>query len=69
MGYCSKIIKNGFSGLLFDPKNDFELKLQLEKITQDGYLRETMASNFKAFVTKEYSEEEVMKSLISAYKK
>jgi glycosyltransferase involved in cell wall biosynthesis len=69
VGYCSKIIKNGFSGLLFDPKNDFELKLQLEKITQDGYLRETMASNFKAFVTKEYSEEEVMKSLISVYKK
>lgn len=69
VGYCSKIIKNGFSGLLFDPKNDFELQVQLEKLTQDGYLREKMARNFKAFVTKEYSEEEVMKSLISAYKK
>ena len=69
VGYCSVIIKNECSGLLFDPKNDFELKLQLQKVTQDDDLRKKMASNFTASVTKEYSEKEVMKKLISAYKK
>lgn len=69
VGYCSVIIKNECNGLLFDPKNDFELKLQLQKVTQDDDLRKKMASNFTASVTKEYSEKEVMKKLISAYKK
>lgn len=69
VGYCPKIIKNEFSGLLFDPKDDFELRLQLQKLIKDDCLRKKMASNFKAFVIKEYSEKEVMKKLISAYKK
>ena len=69
VGYCSTIIKNGFSGLLFDPKDDFELKLQLQKLTQNDELREKIAGNFKASVIEEYSEKGVIKRLIAAYKK
>ena len=69
VGYCSKIIKNGVSGLLFDPTNDFELNSQLKKITEDDLLRKEMATNFKESVIRNYSEKEVMEKLISEYKK
>lgn len=68
-GYCSNIIQNGFSGLLFDPLNSSELKIQLLKITESDSFRIELANNLEEFVVQNYSEKEVMEKLISEYKK
>ncbi|MCD0471103.1 glycosyltransferase [Flavobacterium sp. JAS] len=69
VGYCSEIIQNESSGLLFNPKNNLEAISQLEKITQDGTLRKMLSGNLKQSVTRYYSEEKVMELLIQEYKK
>ena len=67
VGYCSSIIQNEVNGLLFDPQSDLEVKTQLKKITDDDSLRKTLGNNFKQSVEENYSEEVVIKKLISAY--
>jgi glycosyltransferase involved in cell wall biosynthesis len=68
-GYCSKIIQDGFNGLLFDPLNDLQVKKQLKKVTDDEVLREKLGKNFKESVMMHYSEEKVIRTLIGDYKK
>lgn len=67
-GYCSTMIENEVDGLLFDPLNQEEVKLQLQKITENDSLRESLANNFTKTVSTEYSEEMVIRKLILAYK-
>ena len=67
VGYCSSIIQNEVNGLLFDPQSDLEVKTQLKKITDDDSFRKTLGNNFKQSVEENYSEEVVIKKLISAY--
>lgn len=68
VGYCSEIIKNDYSGLLFNPENELEVKSQLLKITENGLLRKTVVKNLKQSILINYSEEEVINKLIFLYK-
>lgn len=69
VGYCSEIVENEFSGLLFDPKNELEVRTQFLKITEDESLREIMTENLKQSILKHYSEEKVINELMLLYKK
>lgn len=68
VGYCSALIKDGFSGLLFDPFSNSEATAQLYRLVNDDLLKKTLGDNFKKTVMKYYSEEVVIKKLILAYK-
>lgn len=68
VGYCSSVIKDGFSGLLFDPFSNSEATAKLYRLINDDLLKKTLGDNFKQTVMKYYSEEVVIKKLILAYK-
>ncbi|SEO48773.1 Glycosyltransferase involved in cell wall bisynthesis [Flavobacterium sp. CF108] len=68
VGYCSEIIKNDYSGLLFNPENELEVKSQLLKITGNEPLRKRVVKNLKQSILNNYSEEEVINKLILLYK-
>jgi glycosyltransferase involved in cell wall biosynthesis len=69
VGYCSSVIKDGFSGLLFDPSSDSEAKNQLLKLIVNDSLRKILANNFKQSVLGNFSEAVVIERLILAYQK
>lgn len=69
VGYCSTIIEEGVSGLLFDPFSEIEMKNQLLKLINNKLLISEFGNNFKQSVMKNYSEERVIELLILAYKK
>lgn len=68
VGHCGTIICDNFSGLLFDPNSEFEIKNQLMILVNDESLRVNFAANFKQFIAKNYTEEIVIEKLIKAYK-
>ncbi|MEO8236835.1 MAG: glycosyltransferase [Flavobacterium sp.] len=68
-GYCSSLIKDSVTGLLFDPSSDSQAKKQLLKLVKDKFLRKMLGDNFKQSVLENYSEEVVIERLILAYKK
>nr|WP_294925820.1 glycosyltransferase [uncultured Flavobacterium sp.] len=68
VGYCSALIKDGFSGLLFNPFSSCEVKDQLSRLVNDDLLKKKLGDNFKQAVMKNYSEEVVIEKLILAYK-
>ena len=67
VGYCSNIIKDNFSGLLFDPLINNEIQKQLQKMTLDSAQREVFAINLNELVLNEYSLEKGIQLLISKY--
>ncbi len=67
VGYCSEIVKDNFSGLLFDPLINNEIQKQLQKITLDSVQREVFAINLNKLVLNEYSLEKGIQLLISKY--
>lgn len=69
VGYCSFIIEEGISGLLFNPFSEIEMKNQLMKLINNELLIKKLGDNFKQSVIKNYSEERVIDKLILAYKK
>lgn len=69
VGYCSQFIQNEFSGLLFSPLNDLEVKTQLGRITGSEALRLDLAKKISEKVKKDYSEKTIAEKLILAYKK
>lgn len=69
VGYCSSVIKDGFSGLLFDASSDSEVKNQLLKLVKNDLLRKMLGDNFKQSVIENFSEEVVIERLILAYQK
>lgn len=68
-GYCEVLIENNFSGLLFNPNSDLEVKEQLIKVTTNESLRKKIGNNLNQTVVENYSEERVIEKLILAYKK
>ncbi|GGF08522.1 glycosyltransferase [Flavobacterium limi] len=68
-GYCSYVIKDGLTGLLFDPSSDYDVKDQLLKLIMNDLLIKKLSDNFNESVMKNYSEEVVIEKLIFAYKK
>jgi glycosyltransferase involved in cell wall biosynthesis len=69
VGYCSSLIEDGFTGLLFDPYSYSEIQYQLMKLTDNSVLRKELGLNFKQSVLRNYSEDAVINKLILAYKK
>jgi glycosyltransferase involved in cell wall biosynthesis len=69
VGYCSEIIDDEVSGLLFDPFNGSEIKEKLIKIIENEPLRNVLAENFRQNVNENYSEEMVIEKLMTEYRK
>ncbi|WP_163400264.1 glycosyltransferase [Flavobacterium fluviatile] len=69
VGYCSSVIKDEFTGLLFDPSSSCEVRDQLLKLIMNDLLIKKLRDNLKEYVTTNYSEEIVIEKLILEYKK
>jgi glycosyltransferase involved in cell wall biosynthesis len=69
VGYCAEIIKNETSGLLFDPENILQTKIQLLKMVENQSLRDKVVEELKQTIFDNYTEEKVINELILLYKK
>lgn len=69
VGYCREIIQNEVTGLLFDPNGIDELAFKIEKLMNNGDLRERLSIELNDLVRTNYSEEVVIKKLINLYQK
>lgn len=67
VGYCPLIVKDNFSGLLFDPLRISQLEAQLSKIISEKELRESFGLHLYKEVLENYSKESVLKILLSKY--
>lgn len=68
VGYCSLIVKNDFSGLLFDPLNNLQIQAQLQKIISGKLLRDSFGLHLQELVLKNYSKDKVIQLLLTKYK-
>jgi glycosyltransferase involved in cell wall biosynthesis len=68
VGYCSSLITNDVTGLLFDPNNQQSLQKQLYKMISNEELRLEIGINLQQEVIKNYSKETVMQLLVQLYK-
>ena len=68
-GYCSEIIDDEVSGVLFDPLKESEIKKKLTKIIENKPFRNRLAENLMQNVNKNYSEEMVIEKLVRLYRK
>lgn len=67
VGYCSLIVKNDFSGLLFDPLNNLQIQAQLQKLILDQPLRNRFGLHLQELVLENYSEDKVIRLLLAKY--
>lgn len=68
-GFCSEIIKNKETGLLFDPLNKKELSFQLKEIVENESLRKNIAANLEKIVVDNYEADKVIEKIILEYSK
>ncbi|MBE8727797.1 glycosyltransferase [Flavobacterium hungaricum] len=68
-GYCSEIIKNEETGLLFDPLNEQEIILQMQKIINNNELRNKFANHLKQVVENIYNEDKIIETILLEYSK
>lgn len=68
VGYCPLIIKDNFSGLLFNPLDTSELQIQLQKMISVQSLRISFALHLQELVLVNYSKEKVVNILMNHYK-
>jgi glycosyltransferase involved in cell wall biosynthesis len=69
VGFCSEIIKDSISGLLFDPKDNLQLQNQLLKMVSGKDLRDHFALHLHKVVSENYSVNRIMDVLLSHYDK
>lgn len=69
VGYCAKIVANGYSGLLFDPNNSEDLEQKLSSVTSSSTKRFDFAENLYSFCNLNFSCEIVVKKLLVIYTK
>ena len=67
VGYCSEIIKDNFSGYLFDPINNEQFQEQLQKLVLDKTQRDLFALHLHKWVSENYSIEKGVQLLILKY--
>ncbi|WP_431243019.1 glycosyltransferase family 4 protein [Flavobacterium sp. P21] len=67
VGYCSSIIKNEETGLLFDPFLTKEVAEKLSKMIGNTIYRKQMSESLKRFVEENYSEDIVIDKIVSIY--
>ncbi len=67
-GFCAKIIKDNYSGLLFDPSSYSDIQEQLYKLVNDNDLRIRLGKNLQKSIVENYSEEMIIKKIMLEYK-
>jgi glycosyltransferase involved in cell wall biosynthesis len=67
VGYCPEIIKDNFTGLLFDPLDNLQLQEQLQKMILNKKLRDSFGLHLHELVIDTYSREKGMQLLLSKY--
>lgn len=67
VGFCPLLIKDDFSGLLFDPLNNIQLQEQLNKIISSQTLRDSFGLHLHRLVLENYSQDKVIQYLFSRY--
>jgi glycosyltransferase involved in cell wall biosynthesis len=67
VGYCSEIIKDNFTGLLFDPLDNKQIQNQLQKMVLDKVQRDVFALHLHRLVLENYSVTKGVELLISKY--
>ncbi|WDO14514.1 glycosyltransferase [Flavobacterium sp. WW92] len=69
VGYCSEIIQDEKTGLVFDPTDRKKLEIQLDRLVRDKEFRTEMAAALSESIQLKYSEEIVMNALILQYQR
>ena len=69
VGYCPSLIKEGSSGLLFNPLDQMQLQQQLYKMISDQKLRVGLGLHLRKLVLKEYSSDYAIQLLLTEYTK
>ncbi|MEN2415045.1 glycosyltransferase [Flavobacterium mesophilum] len=67
VGYCSSVIKNEVTGLLFNPSSVNEAAEKLNKMIENVRFRQQMSESLERFVIENYSEDVVINKLVSIY--
>lgn len=67
VGFCSEIIKDNSSGLLFNPLNNLQMQNQLLKMISDKQLRDRFALHLHKLVYDNYSKNKIRDVLLSRY--
>ena len=67
VGYCPEIIKDNFTGLLFDPLDNLQLQEQLKKMILNKKMRDSFGLHLHELVIQMYSREKGMQLLLSKY--
>ncbi len=67
VGYCPEIIKDNFTGLLFDPLDNLQLQEQLQKMILNKKLRDSFGLHLHELVIETYSREKGIQLLLSKY--
>jgi glycosyltransferase involved in cell wall biosynthesis len=68
VGYCSEIVRDNFTGLLFDPFDESQLQKQLCKLVHDTNLIHSFGLSLSEYVLENYTQEKVIALLLSKYK-
>lgn len=68
VGFCSEIIINNKTGLLFDPLNEIQFQNQLLKLISNKDLRLSLGVSFHQFICNNFSKDKVIQLLLSKYK-
>jgi glycosyltransferase involved in cell wall biosynthesis len=69
VGFCSEIIKDNTSGLLFDPLDNLQIQNQLLKMISDKPLRDSFALHLQKLVYDNYSKNKIRDILLYQYDK
>lgn len=69
VGYCSEIIQDEKTGLVFDPTDRKKLEIQLDRMVRDKEFRTEMGAALSESIQLKYSEEIVMNALILQYQR
>jgi glycosyltransferase involved in cell wall biosynthesis len=67
VGHCPEIIKENFTGLLFDPLDNLQLQEQLQKMILNKKMRDIFRLNLHELVIETYSREKGMQLLLTKY--
>lgn len=67
VGYCSKLIHDRETGFLVSPQDLEQIKERLDILAEDKSLRFLFSQKLHTFVTENYSQKAVMKSVLAFY--
>lgn len=68
VGFCNQLIQNQNTGLTFDPNNQIQFEIQLQKYISDPNLRNQTANKLFQSITQNYNPDTILEKLILIYK-